>query len=315
MKLLEDASSSRAILAIVGLLLVGIIIGAAFHTADSVSGPEVASIWTSVVLTLFLAYIYLRQNEILELQSQIMGGSHTPILSVSDLELTNKVPASGNAIQISDGGEFLSFRVANEGNDIAAGLSMLYIPTFTLTNQPNSYDDIAVPEGVVVDKVPPDESKNTFVDDSLPPHYAREFPVHSTKIATEASDVQGATVPTQDGTTEMYAQAGFYVVEQGRRKPIGFVRGIQQLLNDDAIQSVVVGRVLMYQNPFEEPSYIVLPSLRFDEGSLDPTSDSPLSVSIDTGENYYTKRQFRSEMSACAEAYLDGKKIVYFEAS
>jgi len=57
MKLPEERSPSGAIVVVIVLLLVGIIVGAVLHSADSVSGPEVASIWTSVVLTLFLAYI------------------------------------------------------------------------------------------------------------------------------------------------------------------------------------------------------------------------------------------------------------------
>ncbi|WP_380675568.1 hypothetical protein [Salinigranum sp. GCM10025319] len=315
MTLLKDLSPSRATLGVIGLLLVGIILGWVLHSADSVSGPEVASIWTSVVLTLFLAYIYSRQNEILELQSQIMGGSHTPILSVSNLAFTNEEPESGNALQISDGGEFFSFSVVNEGNDIAVGLSILYIPTFVLTSQSTTQEDIAVPEDVVVDEIPPNEDAYPFADDSIPPHLAREFPVHSTKIATEASDIKGATVPTEEGPSEMYAQAGFYVLEQGQRKPIGFARGIQQLLNDDSIQAVIVGRVLMYQNPFEEPSHIVLPALRFDEGTLDTTSDSPLDATVERRESYYTNRQYRVQMSGCAEAYLNGNDIIYFQAT
>lgn len=118
MTFIRDLSPSRATLAVIGLLLFGIMVGGFLHSANSISGPEVASIWTSVVLTLFLAYIYSQQNEILKLQSLIMGGSHTPILSVSDLAFTNEEPESGNALHISDGGEFLSFSVANEGNDI-----------------------------------------------------------------------------------------------------------------------------------------------------------------------------------------------------
>lgn len=304
MKLPEERSPSGAIVVVIVLLLVGIIVGAVLHSADSVSGPEVASIWTSVVLTLFLAYIYSRQNKILELQSRIMGGSHTPILSVSDLSFTDKEPNSGNAIRISNGGEFLSFSVVNEGNDIAAGLSIVYIPTFVLKNESTGSSEVDVPKDVEVDQIPPSDDMYLPVDHSVPPHFAREFPVYSTKVTTEASDVPGATVPTKGETNEMYAQAGFYVSEDGQRKPIGFARGIQQLLKDDSIEAVIIGRILTYQNPFEKTSYIVLPALRFDQEVLNSGGDRPFDAVLKDQGNYYTSTDYREQIEQCAEAAL-----------
>jgi hypothetical protein len=314
MKLPEERSQPRATLVVIGLLFLGIIVGAWLHSADSVSGPEVASIWTSVVLTLFLAYIYSRQNEILELQSRIMGGSHTPILSVSNLTFTDEEPNSGNAIRISNDGEFLSFSVVNEGNDIAVGLSIVYIPTFVLGNDLTDSNEVNVLEDVVVNQIPPSNYENRLIDSSVPPHFARGFPVYSTKTTTEASDVLGATVPTEGGTQKMYAQAGFYVSEDGQRKPIGFARGIQQLLKDDFIEAVIVGRVLTYQNPFEKSSYIVLPALRFDQEGLDPGADRPFDAVLRNQGNQYTSSDYREQIEQCAEAYLDGNSITYFEA-
>lgn len=313
MKLFEEHSSSRAILAVIVFLLMGIIVGAVLHSAESVSGPEVASIWTSVVLTLFLAYIYSRQNEILKLQSQIMGGSHTPILSVSDLTFTGKEPNSGNAVRISNGGEFLSFSIVNEGNDIATGLSIVYVPTFVLNGSSSDSTAVDVPKDVTVDQIPPHDRNRSFIDCSVPPHFAREFPVHSTKTTTEASDIPGATVPIQGGENEMYAQAGFYVSEDGQRKPIGFARGIRQLLKDDSIEAVIVGRILTYQNPFEKSSYIILPALRFDQEGMD-FSNNPFEAVLKNQENRYTSSDYREQIEQCAEAHLNGSKITYFEA-
>lgn len=310
----ESQSSLRAVFVVVPLLFVGIILGGVLHSADSISGPEVASIWTSVVLTLFLAYIYSRQNDILELQSQIMGGSHTPILSVSDLAFTSEVPDTGNALQISSGGEFLSFSVVNEGNDIATGLSIIYFPTFTLDDESVANDYTEIPEDITVDQIPPSNDEYPFVDDIIPPHFARQFPVYSTKVTTEASDITGATVPTGGETSEMYAQAGFYVLEDDQRKPMGFARGINQLLKDKSIESVIVGRVLTYQNPFEEFSYIVLPALRFDEEVFDSTTEQPFDAVSENPSNYYTNLGYREQIEQCAEAYLRGDDIIYFEA-
>lgn len=314
MKPFESQSSSRAIGVVILLLLVGIIVGGLLHSAESISGPEVASIWTSVVLTLFLAYIYSRQNDILELQSQIMGGSHTPILSISELSFTSEMPDTGNALQISESGEFLSFSVVNEGNDIATGLSIIYFPTFTLDDESVVSDDIIVPKDVTVDQIHSSDEECIFVDNIVPPHFARQFPVYSTKVTTEASDVKGATVPTGRNPNEMYAQAGFYVLEDNQRKPIGFARGIQQLLRDDSIESVIVGRVLTYQNPFEEFSYIVLPSLRFDGRVFDSTTEQPFDAVREDPSNYYTNPDYREQIKECAEAYLEGDDITYFEA-
>lgn len=319
MKLPEERSQFSTIAAIVALLLIGgIIFGAFLHSADSISGPEVASIWTSAVLTLFLAFIYSRQNEILELQSRIMGGSHTPILSVSDLSFTNEEPNAGNAIRISSGGEFLSFSVVNEGNDIAAGLSIVYIPTFVLKDESDNREEdlerVNIPEDVTVDQIPPSDDIHPRVDHSVPPHFAREFPVYSTKITTEASDVSGATVPTEGGANEMYAQAGFYISEDGRRKPIGFGRGIQLLLSDDSIEAVIVGRVLTYQNPFEKSSFIVLPALRFDRDTLDSGVTEPFEAILENHGNHYTSTDYREQIEQCARAFLDGSNIAYFEA-
>jgi hypothetical protein len=242
-----------------------------------------------------------------------MGGSHTPILSVSNLGFTSEEPNSGNAVRISNSGEFLTFSVVNEGNDIATGLSIVYIPTFALENESAGNDGVDVPEDVAVDQIPPADVTRPFVDRSVPPHFAREFPVYSTKITTEASDIPGATVPTEGETNKMYAQAGFYVSEDGQRKPIGFARGIQQLLKDDSIEAVIVGRILTYQNPFEKSSYIVLPALRFDQAVLNATADK--SAVLGNQGNRYTSSDYREQIKQCAEIYLDGSYITYFEAS
>jgi hypothetical protein len=296
------------------LLILGILVGAIFHSADSINGPEVASIWTSVVLTLFLAYIYSKQNDILAMQSRIMSGSHTPILSVSEFSFTDQEPKSGNALQISNGGEFLTFSVRNEGNDIAAGLSILYIPTFSLHKDIKTGPEIETLERTTFDQFPPEEATIPLIDHSVPPHLAREFPVYSTTVKTEASDIDGATVPTEGGANEMYAQAGFYVLEDNQRKPIGFARGIRQILKDDPIKSVIVGRILTYQNPFEQFSYVVLPALRFDEESSAAMADNPFDAVIESQENYYTNPDYREQIRQCAEAHLRGENIMYFEA-
>jgi len=112
----------------------------------------------------------------------------------------------------------------------------------------------------------------------------------------------------------MYAQAGFYVSEDGQRKPIGFARGIQQLLKDDSIEAVIIGRILTYQNPFEKTSYIVLPALRFDQEVLNSGGDRPFDAVLKDQGNYYTSTDYREQIEQCAEAYLDGSNIIYFEA-
>lgn len=310
--LLQHSSSTTTSFVII-LLFFGIILGTALHSADAISGPEVASIWTSVVLTLFLAYISSKQNDILEMQSRIMGGRHTPILSASKLSFTDQEPNSGNALQISNGGEFLSFSVKNEGNDIAAGLSILYIPTFVSHGNTVTIDETEDHEEVTIDQTLLDEETLPFVDQSVPPHLAREFPVYSTNTTTEASDIEGATVPTGTGTNEMYAQAGFYVLEDNQKKPIGFARGIQRLLNQDPIKAVIVGRILTYQNPFEESSHLILPALRFNESLLDSISEEPFDTVI-KNKTMYSNSEYRDQMRKCAEAHLEDDDIIYFEA-
>lgn len=315
MRLSQAESTSRTTWGVILLLLLGIGVGAVLHSAETVSGPEVASIWTSVVLTLFLAYIYSQQNDILELQSQIMGGSHTPIVSVSNLKFTHEQPDSGNALQISNNGEFLSFSVKNEGNDLAKGLSMIYIPSFVSNDRARMKSDNDSSISAVIDSIPSVNEDMPFVDESVPPFVAREFPVYSTDYATEASDIEGATVSTGMDETEMFVQAGFYIVEDGQKKPIGIARGIQRLLGDENIDAVILGRVLTYQNPFDESSILVLPPLRFKQETLDASDQNPLNCMIETLDNYYTKPAYREQITHNVEAYLDGKEIIYFEAA
>lgn len=243
-----------------------------------------ADVIVGSLLTIFLGWVYLRQNRILDSQSKILKAAHQPLLQVaSEPKPVDEIPNSDDLPDdMRTSGEWVEIGLRNTGNDVATNLQLQclvviegeYEVEFPLENN-DLISTIGSPQtGAGASSIRPDGDEHTFFA--------------STKIVERRTDLS-----IVERIRAFLNSKG--IIKWGGHEsqtPLGNL--LQDLTNDDRIDQVAFGLAVTYQSAIDLPAnkhseqLYLEPAKRLDDSvSL---TEASLVAAWNQGDRYWIER-------------------------
>ncbi|MFC6954902.1 hypothetical protein [Halorubellus litoreus] len=243
-----------------------------------------ADVIVGSLLTLFLGWVYLRQNRILDSQSDILKAAHRPLVqATSEPEPVDEHPLNDEfPNDTPPGGEWIELTLTNTGNDVATNLQL---ECFLVVE--GEYDGTFLRSGndLLSTSGSPQTSAGTS---SIRPDGEEHTFFASTKVIERPPDLdcleRVQAVLDSKGLGEW----------DGHKSPTPLGNLLQDLTKDSGVDQVAFGFVVTYQtalssstNSDRETLYLQ-PAKRLN--AEDPLSKPSLIAAWEQGDQYWIER-------------------------